>query len=209
MMIKSFKLYIKESLEEDDLDHEEEQDEDDSFITDDKFKQFLIRNDCLAEYVSNCHNEYLTNFPKFYKFKEDFKNKKRYHFIDDAFDWETSPEGYGFWDKLNEEWYNISYKVNYLNEEYFEEFEEDFITDDEFKKFLIDHKCLDKYIENALNVELKHGMNDKEFAENFKKYRKEDYMRSAFSWGRSPEEWHYWKLMNKLWEDHMRKNHNR
>lgn len=69
--------------------------------------------------------------------------------------------------------------------------EEDFIDDSAFKRFLIDHGCLKKYIRNC----------GKQFKENFKRAGREDYINLAFTWDESPEGESYWSDLDEEWNE--------
>ena len=96
------------------VDYEEEPDDDDeddssSFITNDKFKQFLIDNNCLELYVRNCHMADDDDTIRF----QGHNMIKEFTYTDDdkyiiwAFDWKKVPESedFGaFWNKMYGQW---------------------------------------------------------------------------------------------------------
>lgn len=100
--IKNYSTYIKES---DDYDYEEEPDDDD-FITNDKFRKFLIDNGALDSYVKNCEGE---KFDGHYM-PDEFDTKQPGYYIFDAFDWEQTPEKGRYWNDLYNKWNRILYK---------------------------------------------------------------------------------------------------
>ena len=67
------------------------------FITNDKFRQFLIDNRCLSQYIKNCDEDFI----------EDFDNADKSSYIDNAFSWSDSPEGDYFWSDIDEKWREI------------------------------------------------------------------------------------------------------
>jgi len=99
-MIRKFVEYIKEWEE---YEEEDEEDVDDSFITKDKFRQFLIDNDCLEEYVENVHD---------YCDKHNIKIKDfmlmDHSVISGAFSWIDTPQGNDFWAVLNDTWCKLN-----------------------------------------------------------------------------------------------------
>jgi hypothetical protein len=109
MKLKNYIQYIKENLDGDDdnLESEDEEDIDDGFITNDKFRQFLIDRNCLDKYVDNCHN--LRNAWKGKKnFSEIFDKCDEENFINFAFNWDETPEGDPFWETLDDEWIDLN-----------------------------------------------------------------------------------------------------
>jgi len=83
------------------LDYDEELDYDDDFITNDKFRQFLIDNNCLDKFIDNCNNgdnQYYIN---------DFSSINPTDYILTSFDWVHTPEGSKFWNDLYHKWYNL------------------------------------------------------------------------------------------------------
>lgn len=69
--------------------------------------------------------------------------------------------------------------------------EKDFITDEEFKKFLKDNDCYDLYIKNC------YRRGKYNFVENFGKIgRRENFIRRAFNWGVKDA---YWRDIHNKW----------
>lgn len=123
------------------------------FITNDRFRQFLIDHDAYDEYIEYC-------YPKFKKY---FKNELSADIISASMTWADTPGGRRKWQELHDEWYDIYYDENIgktneairwykkgklINDpnitsppEY-----DDFITNDEFRRFLIDNKAYEEYI---------------------------------------------------------------
>lgn len=70
---------------------------------------------------------------------------------------------------------------------------DDFITDENFRNFLIKNNCYDQYIKNvSLVSRLK-----------LKKLKKGDYIRCAFAWSKTPEKHKYWRQINERWIDYL------
>ena len=87
------------------LPEEESNDnEHNDFITDDKFRQFLIDN--------NCYDKYIKNFTK-HKTGQDLEEifrkiaRDEYIYSSDAFLWESTPEGYEYWFDMSYNWVNV------------------------------------------------------------------------------------------------------
>lgn len=88
----------------------------------------------------------------------------------------------------------------YIKESFDDEFdyeeEEDvdssFITDKEFKKFLIDNNSLDEFTYNCSDF----------FKDDFKNYNREEYFALAFDWSVTPEKYRYWNLLSKEWSNY-------
>ena len=102
--------------------------------------------------------------------------------------------------------YNQYIKENWNDdddlEEENEEDYEDFITNDEFRQFLIDNNCYDQYIKNCYNSLLR--INDFDITLNFNKIEKrnrEGYISNAFVWEYSPEGENYWENLDDLWNE--------
>lgn len=110
-MIKKYIQYIKENQNDEYLEEEDEDEDDDyDFITDKKFRQFLIDNKCLYGYLHNCH-EY-ENKVKLYMhqhiyFIKEFDKQQELNYIMNAFDWDKTPEGEKFWDIINDKWVKL------------------------------------------------------------------------------------------------------
>ncbi len=67
------------------------------FITDDKFRDFLIKNGAYDEFIKYCHQKYKDNF------NNVLKNSKL-DIIDNCLHWSDTPSGDGFWGDLNNKW---------------------------------------------------------------------------------------------------------
>lgn len=74
----------------------------DDFITNDKFRKFLLDNNCYDDYIKNCHD----------KFKLDFNNINPIYYISSSFSWYEPINGYNFWSYINDKWI----KLNKMNE---------------------------------------------------------------------------------------------
>ena len=76
-----------------------------------EFYKFLLNNNLLDKYLYNFRNN---KSPMLFGCKDTdiwyvLDNKLSTTFIFDAFSWSDSPEGYSFWERINDEWYNRSY----------------------------------------------------------------------------------------------------
>jgi hypothetical protein len=108
--------YIKEYLDFNNIDNFENDYED--FDGHEKFKEFLEKNGVLDKFVRNFYNfeddewkrEYWGGYDSHsdeYTLNDFLINNKEMRYglyIDDAFDWDNSPEGYDFWDDVNDAW---------------------------------------------------------------------------------------------------------
>lgn len=74
---------------------------------------------------------------------------------------------------------------------------DDFITDDEFRRFLIENGAYENYIKNCENFS---GSN---FISNFHEYDKRDFIDLAFTWSRTPEGQRYWLNLESKWHEHI------
>lgn len=61
-----------------------------------KFKQFLKSHEVFVPYLDNKH----------LPIEDIIKYFEPEHYISGAFDWGDTPEGVGFWKKINDEWIN-------------------------------------------------------------------------------------------------------
>lgn len=124
-MIKSYKTYLKE-----DLDYEEEEDyDDDYFITDNDFKQFLVDRNCYYEYVANVMEWCKNNQQHMDQLIQCFEKGPKADYISMAFDWagaQNFPEGADrgdFWSNLSAYWERLVFqkgleRLEYKNENY-------------------------------------------------------------------------------------------
>jgi hypothetical protein len=96
-------------------------------------------------------------------------------------------------------WYNKGKLENPVEFDFQETEYNDFITDDEFRKFLIDNDVYDEYIKNTLDIKFKQTMVDRNFAANFAEKKSDKYISSAFDWYLSPEGHYFWSNLNKKW----------
>ena len=134
------------------IDDSKEIPEYDDFINDDNFRQFLIDHDAYEEYLKHCHDRLKKN------------HKATPGIIDVSFTWCNTPSGDNFWSELNDLWnekyeelyesYNIDEAIKwYKGDKKFEiddskeipEYD-DFINDDNFRQFLIDHDAYEEYL---------------------------------------------------------------
>ena len=72
----------------------------DDFITDDEFRDFLIKNDAYGRFIKNVENLKP-------KFKNKFSSCDRKDYINYAFNWEDTDENYDFWSDLDYDWKDI------------------------------------------------------------------------------------------------------
>lgn len=72
-----------------------------------KFYNFLLKNKILDNYMNNLTNSNNTYFDDYMTYKVFFKNE--YLYFESPFNWASSPEGYFFWDKINDKWLNEIY----------------------------------------------------------------------------------------------------
>ena len=101
-MIKKYIQYIKESF-----DYEEEDDDDygyDDFITDDKFRQFLIDNNCYEQYIKNYNRTRNADKKDPIEFFKQIKTTIEYTIS--VFDWCNTPEHGRFWSNIHDKWKN-------------------------------------------------------------------------------------------------------
>jgi hypothetical protein len=82
------------------------------------FKKFLEDNGVLDEFVRNFYNfedderkrKYWRGYDGYsgkYTLNDYLTNNKKYReksYIDDAFDWSYSPEGFDFWNNIDDKW---------------------------------------------------------------------------------------------------------
>ena len=81
---------------------------------------------------------------------------------------------------------------------------EDFITNDKFRQFLIDHDCYDKYINNVYNYKcslIKNCETIDDYIKWFDSLYEEQYIDKPFSWFKTPERADYWSRINDIWVD--------
>ena len=81
------------------------------FIADDKFRQFLIDNNCYDDYINNIQDDKLSFLDTESKLgNEIYMNFFLHHdpdtFISAAFDWRLSPQGTQYWSDLYYLWRN-------------------------------------------------------------------------------------------------------
>ena len=166
--------------------------EDKDFIIDDEFRQFLVDHKCYDEYIKNCYSRARAGFIE----KLNEKNKKGW--ISNAFNWGVKMK---YWDEINKDW------MKFLNDRKEAERKEgklkydDFITDDEFRDFLIDNDCYDEYIENCKIKDNYYGG----ILKNFDITAKQNYINHAFAWSRTPEKSRYWEVIYNKWNKELKK----
>jgi len=73
------------------------------FITNDKFRQFLIDNNDYTNYIENV-KRYCGRLPQFI---ERFSDNDQRELINHAFTWDRTPEDYNYWSDLNQKWKEI------------------------------------------------------------------------------------------------------
>jgi hypothetical protein len=80
-----------------------------------------------------------------------------------------------------------------------EEDEDAFITNQDFKKFLIDNGVYNKYVKycNDNKYDVAAGRN---MSQDFQKYKPEDYLFWAFTWEYTDEGHGYWQNLNNKWQ---------
>lgn len=118
-MIKKYIQYIRENIEY--LEEEDEEDIDDSFIIDKKFRQFLIDNNCLEEYAENCENETNLNSKLVgasllrygYAGTNWWEHVDERDHIMNAFYWGDTPQGDLYWNDINYKWNKKIEELNY------------------------------------------------------------------------------------------------
>lgn len=71
----------------------------------------------------------------------------------------------------------------------------DFIIDDEFRQFLIDHNCYHEYLVNTTN-----RYSDEQILNFVLKKNKYDYIDRSFVWSRTPEGDEFWGRMDNKWK---------
>lgn len=69
----------------------------DDFITDGRFRQFLIDNDAYDEYVDYCYIKVKNNFDRYFG----------RGIIDKSFLWDSTPSGHQFWENIQSEWHYV------------------------------------------------------------------------------------------------------
>jgi len=165
----------------------------DDFITDDEFRQFLIDNDAYGIFLIYCKD----------RIKEDFETYFNDDIINVALSWSSTPQPEREqWSALHIKWKKIYNKrinneavrwykngkltldtsINYITPQY-----DDFITDDEFRQFLIDNDAYDEFI--------KHSHIKDDFREKFSS-RIIDH---ALIWDSTPSGSKYWNELNRKW----------
>jgi hypothetical protein len=93
----------------------------------------------------------------------------------------------------------------YLKESYFDEDEDmeveeepdDFITNQELRKFLIDNNCLEEYIENCENKKLDPACMN--YPETFDIRNPVQYISDPFNWTNSPQGHNFWAKLDNKW----------
>jgi len=242
MMIKNYYRYIKEQFDDDEF--EDEIDVNRNFITKDKdFKQFLIDNNCLEEYIQNCNNEEISwlgvtqGDDVDVVFKRLYDNYAESQYLS-MFDANLTPEGKEFWDDINNKWLNsgiigkshksrvkeLYKKKNYIKEhweddddmDYEEEDDPDaFITDQEFKKFLIDNKCLTQYVNNTMEAAESGNLSNYavQIMDNFGKISNggsiwgRQYLDYSFPYQKTPEGNQFWQHLSAKWMEIVNKDY--
>jgi len=109
-MIKKYSEYLKESIDFDEDEGMEIEEEPDDFISNRRLREFLIKHDCLEEYIKNSENKALditrVNYP------DTFDNQDPMNYISGPFNWDASPQGQKFWLDLHWKWQKIIEKEN-------------------------------------------------------------------------------------------------
>lgn len=72
-----------------------------------KFEQFLIDNNIFSQFCSNIFVEYSMLLYEYCEYIRPF------HYINEAFTWSHTEEGYDFWWEVDRKWYKI-YEKNKL-----------------------------------------------------------------------------------------------
>lgn len=73
------------------------------FITNDKFRQFLIDNGAYTKYINNV-KQLCGRLPNFI---EKFSENNQRELINHAFTWDRTPEDQNYWSDLNDKWKNL------------------------------------------------------------------------------------------------------
>lgn len=142
-----------------------------------KFIQFLIENDCLANFWENLDREQNN-------LNELFEKYKPKYILFHSFKFSRSIEGEEFWIGINNKWIEIC--KNIISAENKSKYLKRFF------KFLKKQKCYDNYIRNV----------GKETDERVEKYLldvdKCEFI-GVFNWDFSEEGFGFWRKMNWLW----------
>ena len=164
------------------------------------FRQFLIDNDCYDEFIYN------TKIMGRFNCKEDFLKKNIEDWITVAFTWSETKEYHNFWEKRHELWQSDCRKDEYLiegirwwrNGKLSDEEPDntpehkDFITDDEFRKFLIDNGSYDEFIEYCSD---KYRKNFNLALIDNKKY----IIDRCLTWSSTSSGHNYWADLERKW----------
>ena len=70
-----------------------------------EFLEFLVKHDCLQQYITNCNRYAISNGMRFETKDQVFRYVQR-HYIQSGFEWSSTPEGRVFWEPLANDWYN-------------------------------------------------------------------------------------------------------
>ena len=238
-MIKNYYQYLKENLEDngEDLDYEEEEDADE-FITDPEFRKFLIDHKCLrsyAEQVIGRDEKNISMNPGYRGWAKTTFDKCGRDYINQGLSWNQTEEGQNYWQNLSNEWMKIVNKKREAEEKIEKKRqaiiikrklekikkgeEKDFITDDAFRQFLIDHKALDTFLFNAYcftadqiiyytkNYGKDYVKNNKVhfFTDQFEAYKKgRDYIANGVSFQKTKEGYKFWSDLNVAWHQYLK-----
>jgi len=99
--MKRLKTYESFDFNEDDFNFEEEETEDNYSDIPENFKIFLSDKEVLDEYVE-CFN--VSDWNDIGSFTLFFKNVEWYSYIDNAFSWQDTFNGYFYWAGINNLW---------------------------------------------------------------------------------------------------------
>lgn len=83
-----------------DIEETEDVSEYDDFITDDKFREFLIDNDAYDKYISNVKKFKPSFISEFNNIDKNYRSE----IINYCFTWSGTPEGERYWNELNRKW---------------------------------------------------------------------------------------------------------
>ena len=169
------------------------------FITDDQFRNFLIENDGYEDFIKYCKRPHKDDFE--YRFRSG-----KYGFIDNSLNWSGTKKGSEFWCGMNSKWNSIVRSMNEGIKWYNKgklildpdsdinvPEEDDFITDYEFRNFLINNGVYDEFISMTKGKRSKSS-----FDESFKRDRK-GIINNAFTWSFSPSGERFWSDLDEEW----------
>jgi len=146
-----------------------------------QFFKFMKKNNILPDYLKNLENGIFEE-KDFSKFQEKYFITD---YIDTAFVWAETAQGYDFWYKINRKWNNsIRKRQNSVRSE----------NKSQFFEFLRARGILSVYLKN-----FKKDLWKADFGGFQKKYFKENYINAAFDWGKTDQGSIFWSEINELW----------